>query len=316
MVRVAVLDDYQDVALAMADWSLLPDAEIEVFHDHLPDLDAVAARLAPFEVVVAMRERTPFPRALLERLPALRLLITTGMQNASIDVVAAHTRGVTVCGTGGVRHPTVELTWALVLALVRQIPREDGDVRAGGWQSTLGRGLRGSTLGVLGLGNLGSQVARIGVAFGMDVVAWSEHLTLERADECGAQLVTKNELLERSDVVTIHLKLSDRTRGLIGARELGRMRPRAYLVNTSRGPIVNEPALIDALERGVIAGAGLDTFDVEPLPPEHALRRLPNTVLTPHIGYVTEETYRRYYADAVEDIAAFLRGEPVRVVDV
>ena len=314
MLRIAVLDDYQDVALAMAEWSQLPDARIEAFRDHLDDREALAARLAPFEVVVAMRERTPFPRALLERLPALRLLVTTGMGNAAIDVAAAHERGVTVSGTGGLPHPTAELAWALILALARQIPREDGSVRAGGWQVTLGRGLSGSTLGVLGLGNLGSQVARIGVAFGMDVIAWSEHLTAERAAECGARLVAKDELLERADVVTIHLKLSARTRGLLGARELGLMRPGAYLVNTSRGPIVDEPALIEALERGAIAGAGLDTFDVEPLPADHPLRRLPNTVLTPHVGYVTEDTYRRFYGDAVEDVAAFLRGEPLRVL--
>ena len=315
MVRIAVLDDYQDVALTMADWSLLPDTRVEAFCDHLDHLDALAGRLAPFEVVVAMRERTPFPRALLERLPALRLLVTTGMGNAAIDVAAAHERGVTVCGTGGLRHPTAELVWALILALARQIPREDRSVREGGWQVTLGRGLHGSTLGVLGLGNLGSQVARIGVAFGMQVIAWSEHLTPERAAECGAVLVAKDELLERSDVVTIHLKLSARTRGLLGARELGLMRSSVYLVNTSRGPIVDEPALIDALERGTIAGAGLDTLDVEPLPTTHPLRRLPNTVLTPHLGYVTEDTYRRLYGDAVEDVAAFLQGQPVRIVD-
>ena len=315
MVRIAVLDDYQDVALAMADWSLLPDARIEVFRDHLHDRDALATRLAPFEVVVAMRERTPFPRALLERLPALRLLVTTGMGNAAIDVAAAHQRGVTVCGTSSLGYPTAELTWALILALVRALPREDRSVREGGWQVTLGRGLHGKTLGVIGLGNLGSQVARIGGVFGMAVIAWSEHLTAGRAVECGAELVAKDRLLERSDVVTIHLRLSARTRGLIGARELGRMRAGAYLVNTSRGPIVDEPALIEALERGAIAGAGLDTFDVEPLPAEHALRRLPNTVLTPHVGYVTEETYRRFYGDAVEDIAAFLRGDPVRALD-
>jgi phosphoglycerate dehydrogenase-like enzyme len=315
VVRVAILDDYQDVALKMAEWDRLPDAQIEVFRDHVEDLDAVAERLAPFEVVVAMRERTPFPRALLERLPGLRLLVTTGMQNAALDVAAARDCGVTVCGTGGAREATAELTWALILALMREIPREDRAVREGSWQVSLGRGLHGKTLGVLGLGNLGSQVARVGGAFGMEVLAWSEHLTTERAAEFGARLVAKDELLEASDVVTIHLKLSERTRGLIGSRELGLMRPSAYLVNTSRGPIVDEAALIEALQEGVIAGAGLDTFDVEPLPATHPLRRLPNTVLTPHLGYVTEETYRRFYGDAVEDVAAFLRGEPVRVLE-
>lgn len=314
MVRVAVLDDYQEVALAAADWDLIPDADIEVFRDHLDDLQALVDRLAPFEVVVAMRERTPFPRALLERLPALRLLVTTGMANAAIDVAAARERGVTVSGTGGVPYATAELAWALILALVRQVPREDRAVRDGHWQLTLGRGLHGNTLGVIGLGNLGAQVARIGGAFGMQVIAWSENLTAERAQECGASLVSKDELLERSDVVTIHVRLSARTRGLIGARELELMRPTAYLVNTSRGPIVNETALIEALERGSIAGAGLDTFDIEPLSAAHPLLRLSNTVLTPHLGYVTEETYRRFYGDAVDDIAAFLRGEPVRVL--
>ena len=316
MVRVAVLDDYQGVALDMADWGSLPaDAEVRVFSDHLDDVEAVAERLREFEVVVAMRERTPFPRELLERLPRLELLVTTGSRNAAIDVEAARELGAIVCGTGSLGYATAELTWGLILALARQIPREDRAVREGGWQVSLGRGLRGRTLGVLGLGNLGTRVAAIGAAFGMEIAAWSSNLTAERAREAGASLAAKEELLARSDVVTIHLKLSERTRGLIGAPELEAMRPTAYLVNTSRGPIVDEDALVAALEAGTIAGAGLDTFDREPLPPDHPLRRLPNTVLTPHLGYVIEEGYRGYYGDAVEDIAAFLAGSPIRVIE-
>ena len=316
MVRVAVLDDYQGVALDMADWDSLPaDAEVRFFSDHLDDVEAVAERLREFEVVVAMRERTPFPRELLERLPRLELLVTTGSRNAAIDVEAARELGAIVCGTGSLGYATAELTWGLILALARQIPREDRAVREGGWQVSLGRGLRGRTLGVLGLGNLGTRVAAIGAAFGMEIAAWSSNLTAERAREAGASLAAKDELLARSDVVTIHLKLSERTRGLIGAPELEAMRPTAYLVNTSRGPIVDEDALVAALEAGAIAGAGLDTFDREPLPPDHPLRRLPNTVLTPHMGYVIEEGYRGYYGDAVEDIAAFLAGSPIRVIE-
>jgi phosphoglycerate dehydrogenase-like enzyme len=315
MTRIAVLDDYQDAARRMADWSRLPaGAELAVFRDHVADLEAVAARLASFDVVVAMRERTPFPRALLERLPRLRLLVTTGMRNAAIDLQAAADRGVLVCGTGGLPYPTAELAWGLVLALARRIPREDRATREGRWQETVGLGLNGKTLGVLGLGTLGSRVARFGRAFEMDVLAWSQNLTAERAAEIGAVRVDRDELLARSDVVSIHLVLSERTRGLIGARELGLMKRTAYLVNTSRGPIVDEAALVRALRDGIIAGAGLDVYDEEPLPPDHPLRGLPNTVITPHLGYVTEETYRIFYGQALEDILAYLRGEPVRVL--
>jgi phosphoglycerate dehydrogenase-like enzyme len=315
MTRVAILDDYQDVALRMADWKSLPsDTEVVTFRDHLHDTDAVAKRLADFDVVVAMRERTAFPRALLERLPKLRLLVTTGMRNASIDVRAATERGITVCGTSGLPYPTAELTWGLVLALFRRIPAEDRATRDGRWQTTLGLGLNGKTLGVIGLGTLGSRVARYGRAFEMEVLAWSQNLTPERAAEVGATLVGKDELLARSDVVSIHLVLGDRTRGLIGARELGLMKRTAYLVNTSRGPIVDEAALVRALQDGTIAGAGLDVFEPEPLSLDHPFRRLPNTVITPHLGYVTEETYRIFFGHAVEDVQAFLRGEPVRVL--
>ena len=315
-MRVAVLDDYQSVAMEVADWSVLPaGTEVQTFSDHLDDIEAVAERLQDFEIVVAMRERTPFPRELLERLPRLELLITTGSQNAAIDVEAARELGAIVCGTGSLGFATAELTWGLILALARQIPREDRAIREGGWQVALGQGLQGKTLGIIGLGNLGTQVARIGAAFGMELVAWSQNLTAERAQAAGAELAPLEELLERSDVVTIHLKLSERTRGLIGASELEAMKQSAYIVNTSRGPIIDEDALVEALEAGAIGGAGLDTFDREPLPLDHPLRRLPNTVLTPHVGYVIEEGYRGYYGDAVEDIAAFLAGSPVRVIE-
>ena len=315
MTRVAVLDDYQSVALDMADWTSLPgEVSVDVFSDHLSGEDDVASRLAPYDIVVAMRERTPFQRSLLERLPDLRLLVTTGMRNASIDVAAANDNGITVCGTDGVPYPTAELTWGLILALLRKIPSEDQATRQGHWQVTMGEGLHGKTLGVIGLGRLGSRVATVGSAFGMKLLAWSQNLTAERASEYGATLVTKNELLSQSDVVTIHLVLSGRTRGLIGATELALMKSSAYLVNTSRGPIVDESALLEALSRGAIAGAGLDVFDIEPLPLDHPLRSLPNTVLTPHMGYVTSDTYRVFYGDAIEDISAFLAASPVRVI--
>ena len=314
VTRVAILDDYQDVARRLADWKSLP-AEVVVFRDHLSDESQVAARLADFDVVVAMRERTPFPRSLFERLPRLRLLVTTGMRNASIDLRAAADRGVVVSGTAGLPSPTAELTWALILALVRHVPREDRATREGRWQETLGTTLKGRTLGVLGLGQLGSRVARVGTAFEMDVIAWSQNLTAERAAAVGATLAgSRDELLARADIVTIHLVLSDRTRGLVGERELGLMRPTAYLVNTSRGPIVDEGALIATLRAGKIAGAGLDVYDEEPLPADHPLRRLPNTVITPHLGYVTEETYQIFYSQALEDVRAFLAGAPVRVL--
>jgi phosphoglycerate dehydrogenase-like enzyme len=270
--------------------------------------------LAGFDVVVAMRERTPFPRSLLERLPRLRLLVTTGARNAAIDLAAAADRGVTVCSTGA--HPTgpVELTWELILAVARHVPEEDAGVRAGGWQRTVGTDLVGATFGVVGLGRLGTRVARIGQAFGMDVVAWSQHLTDERAAEAGVRRVDRAELFGTADVVTVHLVLSDRTRGLVGRDELAAMKPGAILVNTSRGPIVDDAALLAALHEGRIGGAGLDVYDREPLPADAALRSAPRTVLTPHLGYVTRDTYTVFYRDAVEDVAAFLRGEPVREI--
>ncbi len=315
MVRVAVLDDYQDVARKMTDWSVLPaDVEVAVFRDHLTDQAAVARRLKDFDIVMAMRERTPFPRTLLEQLPRLRLLTTTGMRNAAIDMQAAADCHVLVCGTGGVLYPTAELTWGLILSLLRHIPDEDQATRAGRWQVSMGLGLHGKTLGLMGLGRLGSEVARVGNAFQMDVIAWSQNLTAERAAERGATLVSKDELLARADILSIHLVLSARSRGLIGHQELNRMKPTAYLINTSRGPIVDEAALTAALRNGTIAGAGLDVFDEEPLPLDHPLRRTANTVITPHIGYVTEETYTVFFAETVENIQAFLQGAPVRVL--
>jgi len=315
LVRIAVLDDYQGVALSVGGWERLPaDAEVESFRDHLKDEDALAQRLRPFDVIVAMRERTPFPRSLLSRLPNLKLLVTTGMRNASFDMDAARELGIVVCGTRGLPTPTAELTWGLIIGLMRHIAEEDRATREGRWQTTVGLTLAGKTLGVVGLGNLGSQVAKVGVAFGMEVTAWSQNLTPERAAEVGARHVSKDELFATADVVTVHLVLSERTRGLVGQRELSLMKPTAFLVNTSRGPIVDEAALVAALREKRIAGAGLDVFDEEPLPKDHPLLSLPNTLITPHLGYVTFETYERFYGDAVEDILGFLQGAPVRVV--
>jgi phosphoglycerate dehydrogenase-like enzyme len=313
--RVAILDDYQEVALASADWSAITGrADITVFTGHIADSGDLARRLAPYEVIVAMRERTPFPAALLGQLPALKLLITTGMRNASLDLAAARRRGVTVCGTAGSGAGAPELAWGLIMAVARNIPQEDALVRAGGWQAAVGRELAGSTLGLLGLGRIGQRVARYAHAFDMDVIAWSQNLTGSRARSCGARLVTKTELFAKAGIVSIHLQLSARTAGLVGGAELALLGPDGYLVNTSRGPVVDEAALISALRGNVIAGAGLDVFAVEPLPAGHPLRSLPNTVITPHIGYVTAQGYEVFYADIVADIAAWLDGSPVRVI--
>jgi phosphoglycerate dehydrogenase-like enzyme len=315
MPRVAVLDDFQSIAARFADWSLTPEpVDVVEFADHLVQEDDLVERLTPFDVVVAMRERTPFPRTLLERLPNLRLLVTTGARNASIDTAAAAELGIVVCGTAS--HPTgpVELTWALILAVARHLPQEDASVRAGGWQETIGTDLAGATLGVLGLGRLGQRVASIGRAFGMDVVAWSENLTGERAAQVDVRRVSKEELFATADVLTVHLVLSGRTRGLVGREALRQMKATSILVNTSRGPIVDEASLLDALNSDTIAGAGLDVYDREPLPADHPLRSAPRTVLTPHLGYVTEKTYDVFYREAVEDIAAFLAGSPIRVL--
>ena len=306
-VQVAILDDYQNVALSMADWSAVAArADITVFHDHLADSDAVIERLAPFDVVCVMRERTPLPRKVIERLPELKMIASTGPFNASIDVAAAEERGIHVSTTGGYVESTVELTWALILAAARRIVDENLSMRAGGWQTSVGRQLGGAVLGVLGLGRIGSRVARVGAAFGMDVIAWSANLTCESAERAGATYVSRTELFSRADVLTIHLVLSERTRGLVGAEELDMMKPTALLVNTSRGPIVDEQALLGALQSRTIAGAALDVFDVEPLPVGHPLRSLGNVVATPHIGYVADMVYRTFYGEAAAKIARWL----------
>jgi phosphoglycerate dehydrogenase-like enzyme len=311
--RIAILDDYQRVATELADWHTLP-GEVVVFSRPFVDEDDVVRSLADFDVLVAMRERTRFPADVLERLPALRLLVTTGPANAAIDVAAARRLGITVSATGYDSSPTVELTWALILASVRNLPAEVESVRGGGWQRSVGTGLHGRTLGLLGLGRLGSRVAAVGQAFGMDTVAWSQNLTPERAAEHGVRAVGKDELFASSDVLSVHLVLSDRTRGLVGAAELAVMKPTALLVNTSRGPIVDTDALIGAVREKRIGGAAVDVYDIEPLPGDHPLRSLPGVLSTPHIGYVTRELYTTFYRDAVEDIAAFLAGRPVRVL--
>ena len=310
----AVLDDYQGVALRLADWSALSGSvEVRVLREHIADREQLVAAIGDREIVVAMRERTPFGADLLRMLPKLRLLVTTGRRNASIDLQAAADLGVTVCGTDSGGTPPVELTWALILGLARHLRTETDAFRGGGpWQSTVGRDLNGSTLGLLGLGKIGTKVAAVANAFGMHVLAWSQHLTAERAASAGARLaVDKEDLLRRSDFVSIHLVLSDRTRGLLGEAELRAMNPNAYLINTSRAGIVDQPALLRALREGWIAGAGLDVFDIEPLPAHDPLRTLPNVLATPHLGYVTERNYRMVYTQAIENIAAYVAGAPI-----
>lgn len=315
MTRIAVLDDYQGVAANYADWGSL-NAEVLFFTDHLSAEDSLVARLAEFDVVVAMRERTAFPASLIRRLPKLKLIATAGMRNASIDMAAARQRNVVVSGTaGGSLGATAELTWGLILAVLRHIPLENQGVRDGRWQATVGGDLAGRTLGILGLGRLGQRVARVGLAFDMKVIAWSANLTEETATQHGVTRVDKETLFAESDVLSIHTVLSDRTRGVVGVAELASMKSTAILINTSRGPVVDETALLKALQNGTIAGAGIDVYDQEPLPAEHPLRRAPRTVLTPHIGFVTGETYRAWYGELVEDVAAFLAGKPVRALN-
>jgi len=314
-LRIALLDDYQRVALSMADWSRLSGCEVVAFARPLGDEDARVEALRDFDVVMALRERTLLPARVIERLPRLRLIVTAGMRNAAIDFAAAKAHGITICGTGGLPYPTAELTFGLLLGLARDIPNQERMLRAGRWQTAVGHGLNGKTLGVLGLGTLGSRVARIARAFEMNVIAWSRNLTDAKAAESGARRVELDDLLRTSDYVTIHLVLGDRTRGLIGARELALMKPTAYLVNTSRSPIVDEAALIAALEAGRIAGAALDVYTTEPLPADAPITRAPRTLLTPHLGYVTEETYRVFYGHALEDIEAWRAGAPVRVLE-
>jgi len=315
-LRCAVLDDYQQVALKMADWSKVAgDVDITVFSAPLAGDDAVIHALKDFAIVCAMRERTRFSRRVIEALPNLRLLITTGMRNASIDVAAANARGVTVCGTGTFGYPTVGIAIGLMLELTRRIGFENARLKAGEpWQITLGSDVEGKTLGIVGLGRLGGRVARVAQALGMRTIAWSQNLTPEKAREAGAEAVSKEELFRQADVVSVHLVLSERSRGLIGAGDFGLMKPTAYIINTARGPIIDEAALVAALTQRRIAGAGLDVFDVEPLPTDHPLRRLDNVVLTPHLGYVSAENYAVYFNDTVDDIRAFLDGKPVRIL--
>ncbi len=316
MTKIAILDDYQDQALVSADWEKIPDADITVFSEHLGwDEDVIADALQPYEVIVAMRERTPFPASLIERLGNLGLLVTTGMRNLAFDMAAARACGIDVCGTRMLGYPAFEHAWALILGLAKNIAAEDRTMKTGGWQAAAGVGLNGKTLGILGLGKLGSQSARAGLAFGMQVIAWSENLTAERCAEHGAQLVGRDELFERSDFLTVHQLLSARTRGMVGKRELGLMKETAYLINTSRGPIVDEAALIEALRDNRIAGAGIDVYDTEPLPADHPLRGLDNAVLTGHTGYVIHELYEVVYGEALENVVAWLDGAPVRLLN-
>jgi phosphoglycerate dehydrogenase-like enzyme len=316
-VNVAVLDDYQGVALSIVDWSAVTDrANITVFRDHLADQDAVAKRLAPFDVVCILRERTPMPASLLERLPRLKLIASTGLANASIDSAAAAERGIKVAHTGYTSEPTIELTWALILASARHISAEVASVRDGGWQRALGDDLAGKTLGIIGLGRVGSGVAKVGLAFGMSAIAWSRNLTSSAAAAAGVRLVTKEELLRTADVVSIHVTLSPGTVGLIGAAELALMKPSARLVNTSRGPIVVEAALLDALANRRILGAAIDVYDVEPLPADHPYRRAENLLATPHIGYVTRGLYQRFYQDTVDNIRSWLDDYEIRAKSV
>lgn len=314
-MRIVVLDDYQGVALEHGDWSALPDGcEVRTEREHLASDEELFAALAGAEIVVAMRERTQLPAARLERLTDLRLLVTTGMGNAAIDIEAAAQLGITVCGTGGLLSATVEHAWALILALARSIPTEDANMREGRWQTTVGFDLAGKTLGLVGLGRLGSAMVPVAKAFGMEVIAWSQNLDPAAATQAGARPVAKRELFEAADVVSVHYKLGERSAGLLGAEELGLMKRTALLVNTSRGPIIDSAALLDALWNGRIGAAALDVYDSEPLAPGDPLRQAPRTVLTPNLGYVTANSYDRYYGEVVEDIAAFLAGEPVRVL--
>ena len=312
--RCAILDDYQNVATKLADWSI-PDVELKVFNEPFADQKAAVAALQGFSIICMMRERTPFLKSTLEQLPDLKLLLTSGMRNASIDLEYAATRGITVCGTEAAGQPTAELSVGIMLELARKIGYENNLMKSGvRWQSTLGIELAGKTLGLLGFGKLGSKVGEIGKAIGMKLIAWSENLTEEKARAGGAKLVSKQDLFRQSDFLSIHLVLSPRSRGLVGGKDLALMKPTAFLINTSRGPIVDEPSLLAALGSRKIAGAGLDTFDIEPLPLSHPLRKLDNVVLTPHLGYVSQEGYKVYYTQMVDDIRQWLAGSPVRVL--
>ena len=316
-VRVAILDDYQNVALKLADWGKLgKDVEVKVFNEAVRRTNDDTIRdCKGFQVVSMMRERTPFPRKVIEALPDLKLLITTGARNASIDMAACAERGVTVCGTTSYGNPTTGIAFGLMIELTRRIGWENARMKAGEkWQVTLGRDLEGDTLGILGLGKLGTRAAGVGKAFGMKVIAWSQNLTPEKCKEAGVEYVSKQDLFRQADFVSVHLQLSDRSRGLVTAQDLGAMKKTAYIINTSRGPIIDETALIAALNNKAIAGAGLDVFDVEPLPTDHPFRRMDNVVITPHLGYVSQQNYERYFPDIVECIRGWMDGKPVRVV--
>lgn len=315
--RLAIIDDYQQVSGDYAPWDSLPDHDVKVsvFSAPFVSEEQAVAALEPFDIVVAMRERTRFPQTVLDALPNLKLLVTTGMANAAIDMKAAAERGIVVCGTGGSPAAAPELTWSLLLAFARNLPVEENSLRAGGWQTGVGFELEGKTLGIVGLGKIGTRMARYANAFGMDVLAWSQNLTADAAKAAGARKVTKEELFRESDVVTLHLRLSERSEGIVGAKELRLLGPKGVLVNTARGPLVDEAALVRALEEGWIRGAALDVFDEEPLPAGHALIHSRRTVLSPHIGYVTHESYRQFYGGAFEDVKAWLAGDPVRVLN-
>ena len=315
-LKLAILDDYQGVALTAADWSPLQGkVEITLFRDHLDEEEAVAARLQPFDVIMVMRERTPLRAALLNRLDRLKLILSTARRNASIDLEAAKARGIAVCYSGYSSHGAMEHTWALILAAMRHIPLETQSFRQGGWQLGVGIDLKGKTLGIVGLGNIGRGVARVAQAFEMEVIAWSQNLTEEVAAASGVRRVEKEELFRQADIVTLHLILSGRSRGIVSAADLALMKPSAWLINTSRGPLIDEAALIEALGKRRIGGAALDVFDIEPLPADHAFRRLDNVLATPHVGFVTEDTYRLFYGDSVENLLAWLAGKPIRLME-
>jgi phosphoglycerate dehydrogenase-like enzyme len=314
-VQIAVIDDWQNVASGVVDWSVLEGiGQVHFLHDYPADTATLIQRLQGFDVICVMRERTPFDKALLQGLPKLKLLLTGGLRNAAIDIPAAKALGIQVCGTDSYKHAAPELTWALIMASTRHLLTEANSLRAGGWQVGLGGDLHGKTLGILGLGSIGQKVARFGQVFGMRVIAWSENLTPERAAESGVTWVSKRELFEQADILTVHLVLSERSRGLVDAEALGWMKPSAHLVNTARGPIVDEQALLHALESGTLAGAALDVFAEEPLPLDHPFRRLPNVLATPHVGYVSEQNYRQFYQQMIEDIQAWANGAPIRTL--
>jgi phosphoglycerate dehydrogenase-like enzyme len=313
-VSIAILDDFQNVTRELADWGRLPPyVSVTIFNEHFEGEELIGC-ISPFDVLVITRERTPFPRSVIERLPRLKLLVTAGSRNLGIDIAACRDHGVLICGTEAGSSPTAELAWGLILSVARHIAKEDRNLRSGRWQSTIGFALKDKTLAILGLGRLGSQMAQVGLAFGMKIIAWSENLTAERAAERGATRVEKSELFRMADVLTVHVLLSERTRGLVGRNEIALMKKSAILINTARAAIVDEATLVEALVEGRIAGAGLDVYSREPLQPDAPILKAPNTVLTPHLGYVTRETYEIYFPQALEDVEAWINGAPIRVI--